>query len=154
MTRLAVTSLAALALFGLYAGPAAAQLTTTFVSEARGDNANPCTFVAPCRSFQVAHDHTFPDGQITVLDPGTYGAVTITKSISIVNDGVGEASIPVSGGLTGISVNAPAGAGYVNLRGITIQGIGFGGGRGIVFNSGFSLWTNLPRRQSATTPKL
>ena len=60
--------------------------------------ANPCTFVAPCRSFQAGHDNTFPDGQITVLDPGTYGAVTITKSISIVNDGVGEASIPVSGG--------------------------------------------------------
>ena len=62
MTRLAVTSLAALALFGLDAAPAAAQLTTTFVSEAGGDNANPCTFVAPCRSFQAAHDNTLPDG--------------------------------------------------------------------------------------------
>src|SRR5947207_7738709 len=139
MTRLAVTSLAALVALHLYAGPAAAQLTTTFVSEARGDNANPCTFAAPCRSFQAAHDHTLSDGQITVLDPGTYGAVTITKSISIVNDGVGEASIPVSGGLIGISVNAPAGGGYVNIRGITVQGIGFGGGEGLRFNSGFSL---------------
>ena len=62
MTRLAVTSLAALVALHLYAGPAAAQLTTTFVSEARGDNANPCTFVAPCRSFQAAHDNTLPDG--------------------------------------------------------------------------------------------
>jgi len=139
MTRLAVTSLAALALFGLDADPAAAQLTTTFVSEARGDNANPCTFVAPCRSFQAAHDHTLSDGQITVLDPGSYGPINITKSISVVNDGIGEASIPVSGGLTGISVNAPAGGGYVNIRGITVQGIGFGGGTGLRFNSGFAL---------------
>ena len=139
MTRLAVTSLAALALFGLDAAPAAAQLTTTFVSEARGDNANPCTFVAPCRSFQAAHDHTLSDGQITVLDPGSYGPINITKSISVVNDGIGEASIPVSGGLTGISVNAPAGGGYVNIRGITVQGIGFGGGTGLRFNSGFAL---------------
>ena len=139
MTRLAVTSLAALALFGLDADPAAAQLTTTFVSEARGDNANPCTFVAPCRSFQAAHDHTLSDGQITVLDPGSYGPINITKSISVVNDGIGEASIPVSGGLSGISVNAPAGGGYINIRGITVQGIGFGGGTGLRFNSGFAL---------------
>ena len=139
MTRLAVTSLAALVALHLYAGPAAAQLTTTFVSEARGDNANPCTFVAPCRSFQAAHDHTLSDGQITVLDPGSYGPINITKSISVVNDGIGEASIPVSGGLIGISVNAPAGGGYVNIRGITVQGIGFGGGTGLRFNSGFAL---------------
>ena len=139
MTRLAVTSLAALVALHLYAGPAAAQLTTTFVSEARGDNANPCTFVAPCRGFQAAHDHTLSDGQITVLDPGSYGPINITKSISVVNDGIGEASIPVSGGLTGISVNAPAGGGYVNIRGITVQGIGFGGGTGLRFNSGFAL---------------
>ena len=139
MTRFAVTSLAALiVLLGLHAAPVNAQTTTSFVST-QGDDANPCSRLAPCRTFQSAHDKTFPDGQIMVLDPGSYGPVTIAKSSSIVNDGVGEASIPVSGGATGITVNAPAGAGYVNLRGITIQGIGFGGGRGIVFNSGFSL---------------
>src|SRR5262249_36891941 len=44
----------------------------------------------------------------------------------------------VSGGATGITINANAG-GYVNLRGITIQGIGFGGGTGLRFNSGFAL---------------
>src|SRR5262249_11198373 len=92
----------------------------------------------PCRSFQGAHDKTNPDGEITVLDPGGYGTVTITKSISIVNDGVGEASILVSGAATGITINGGAAA-YVNLRGITVQGIGFGGGQGLVFNSGFAL---------------
>src|SRR5262249_33949202 len=59
----------------------------------------------------------------------------ITKNISIVNDGVGEAGILVSGGATGIAVNTPADA-AVTLRGLTIKGIGFGGGSGIVFNNG------------------
>jgi hypothetical protein len=64
--------------------------------------------------------------------------VTLSQNISIVNDGVGEAGILVSGGGTGITVNAPAGA-AVTLRGITIKGIGFGGGDGIVFNTGAAL---------------
>src|SRR5262249_40884414 len=97
-----------------------------------------CDVSTPCRSFQRAHDATNDQGEVMVLDPGGYGSLVIRKSISIVNDGVGEASILVSGNATGITVNAPNGA-YVNLRGITIQGIGFGGGFGIIFNSGFSL---------------
>src|SRR5512144_3239990 len=113
---------------GLHAAPAQAQLSRTFVSAAIGNDANNCDRPTPCRTFQGAHNKTNPDGEITVLDPGGYGGLTITKSISIVNDGVGEASILVSGGGTGITVNAPPVAGYVNLRGITIQGIGFGGG--------------------------
>src|SRR5262249_30808094 len=91
-----------------------------------------------CRTFQAAHDKTFDQGEIAVLDPGGYGAVTITKSISIVNDGVGEASILVSGGVTGITINGNP-ATYVNLRGITVQGIGFSSGTGLRFTSGFSL---------------
>src|SRR5262249_51961413 len=64
--------------------------------------------------------------------------LAITKSISIVNDGVGEASILVSGGTIGITVHACQ-ACYINLRGITVQGIGFGGGSGLQFNTGFTL---------------
>src|SRR5262249_54323588 len=122
----------------LCALPAQAQSSRTFVSAAIGNDSNDCSRPTPCRSFQGAHDKTNPDGEVTVLDPGGYGADTITKSISIVNDGVGEASILVSGGTVGIKVAAGA-ASYVNLRGITIQGIGFGGGSGLGFNSGFSL---------------
>jgi len=132
-------SLTALAL--LFAGgphAAQAQLSRTFVSAARGNDANNCERATPCRSFQGAHDKTSPDGEITVLDSGGYGGVTITKSISIVNDGVGEASILVSGGVTGITVQGGA-ATSVNLRGITVQGIGFGGGFGLVFAGGSSL---------------
>src|SRR5262249_17416014 len=81
-------------------------------------------------TFQAAHDKTNDQGEITVLDPGGYGGLTITKSISVVNDGVGEAGMLVSGGSNGIFVNA-GGASYVNLRGLTIQGIGFGGSIGL-----------------------
>src|SRR6266498_4279651 len=134
--------LAILLTFGLHIASAQAQLVRTCVSMAKGSDANSSSFchcTTPCRTFAVAHDNTLPDGEITVLDPGDYGGLTITKSISINNDSGCEASITVSGGTTGIIVNAPNGAGYVNLRGLTIQGVGFGGGTGLVFNTGFSL---------------
>src|SRR5207302_3494871 len=73
---------------GLQVAPAHAQLARTFVSAATGNDVNDCNRLTPCRTFQSAHDKTFANGEITVLDPGGYGAVTITKTISIVNDGV------------------------------------------------------------------
>ena len=119
---------------GLVAGPAHAQLARTFVSAASGNDVNDCNRLTPCRTFQVAHDNTLTSGEITVLDPGGYGAVTITKSISIINDGVGEAGVLVSGGVNGITI-AAGGVARINLRGLTVKGIGFGGGNGIVFNN-------------------
>src|SRR5262247_2954096 len=140
MTRI-TSSLAALAILlalGLSSAPVHAQLARTHVSAATGNDANDCNRLTPCRTFQKAHDSTLAAGEITVLDPGGYGALTITKAISIINDGVGEAGILVSGGLNGISINAgPSDA--VSLRGLTVKGIGFGGGNGIVFNAGGSL---------------
>src|SRR2546421_11205365 len=115
-----LTILATLLALGLPLVPAQAQLSRTFVSAASGNDANDCNRPTPCRTFQGAHDKTNSDGEITVLDPGGYGGLTITKGVSIVNDGVGEASILVSGGANGITINAPAGH-YINLRGITIQ---------------------------------
>ena len=120
--------LATLLALCLHVASAQAQLVRTCVSMAKGDDNNSASFchcTTPCRTFATAHANTFSDGEITVLDPGDYGGLTITKSISINNDSAGEASITVSGGLTGIIVSAPAG-GYVNLRGLTIQGVGFG----------------------------
>jgi len=124
--------------FGL-AAPAKAQLARSFVSAEIGNDANVpnCSRTAPCRTFQAAHDNTLAQGEVTVLDPGSYGAVAITKNISIINDGVGEAGILVSGGSIGISVNA-AGA-SVTLRGLSIKGIGFGGGIGIRHVAGTGL---------------
>jgi len=142
MTKIkSLTLLATLLGLFLHVASAQAQLVRTCVSMAKGNNANAASFchcTTPCRTFAVAHDNTLPDGEITVLDPGDYGGLTITKPISINNDSVGEASITVSGGTTGIIVNAPA-DGNVNLRGLTIQGVGFGGGIGLRFNTGFHL---------------
>ncbi len=138
MTKIASSLLLAVLLaFCLHVAAAQAQYVRTCVS-ANGNDANTCHCSQPCRTFQRAHDQTLPDGELTVLDPGGYGPVTITKGISIVNDGVGEASIAVSvAGTAGITVNAPPG-GYVNLRGLTIQGVG-AGTIGLRFNTGFSL---------------
>ena len=51
-------------LLGLLASPAQAQLARTFVSNAAGNDANDCSRLAPCRTFQRAHDNTFPLGEI------------------------------------------------------------------------------------------
>ena len=136
-TTLALPVAGALVLaLGVGAAPAHAQQARTFVSGFGSDtNAPNCFRTAPCRSFQVAHDNTLANGEITVLDPGSYGAVTINRSISIINDGVGEAGMLISGGVAGATINAAA-TDKVSLRGLTIKGIGFGGGTGIVFNTG------------------
>lgn len=132
-----------LAVVAILLGPclatAAAQplLPRTFVSAVRGDDAADCNRAAPCRTFQGAHDKTDARGEIAVLDPGDYGPVTIDKAISIVNDGAGEAGV-LSADATSLTINAPAAA-RVNLRGLTIQGRGFGAGSGIRFNSGAML---------------
>jgi hypothetical protein len=136
--------LAALLAPCLQIASAQAQLVRTCVSLAKGSDANAstsCHCTTPCRSFATAAANTLADGEVTVLDPGDYGGLTITRSISINNDSGGEASITVHGNNTaGIIVNAPNGAGYVNLRGLTIQGVGFGSGQaGLRFNTGFSL---------------
>src|SRR5262249_28207051 len=129
----------AMSVLGLSLGtaPAHAQLARTYVSSL-GSDANDCNRPTPFRTFQHAHDQTLANGEITVLDPGGYGAVTITKAISIINDGVGEAGVLVSGGTVGIAIDGAA-TDAVSLRGLTIKGIGFGGGNGVGFNSGKSL---------------
>jgi hypothetical protein len=137
MARITSIAIAVLLSLSFHILPAEAQLARTFVSSL-GNDANDCNRLTPCRTFQRAHNQTLSLGEITVLDPGGYGAVTITKGISIINDGVGEAGVLVSGGLNGITIDAPA-TEAVSLRGLTVKGIGFGGGNGIVFNTGKSL---------------
>src|SRR5262249_41797027 len=99
--------------------PAHAQASRTWVSGV-GDDANPCSRTAPCKTFAGAISKTAAGGEISVLDPGGFGAVTITKSISITNDGAGEAGILASG-TSGITINAGAND-IINLRGIVIDG--------------------------------
>src|SRR5262245_19806862 len=129
-----LTVAAAVLAFGQLATPAHAQLARTFVSSL-GNDANDCNRPTPCRTFQGAHDKTLANGEITVLDPGGYGAVIINKTISIINDGVGEAGMLISGGVNGVTINAGPND-TVSLRGLTIKGIGLGSGNGIVLNGG------------------
>jgi len=97
MTRITLLlPLASLLALGLAAAPAQALNTRSFIS-ANGVDTNPCTRTAPCRTLQKAHDSTSPGGEINMLDPAGYGIVTITKAISIVDDGVGSAGNPGAG---------------------------------------------------------
>ena len=106
----------------LNATPAFAQATRTWVSGV-GDDANPCSRTAPCKTFAGAISKTAAGGEINVLDPGGFGAVTITKSITISSEGF-EAGVLVSG-TNGIVVNA-ASTDVVILRGLDFQGLGTG----------------------------
>src|SRR5215203_4285869 len=106
---------------------AQAQATRTWVSGV-GDDANPCSRTAPCKTFAGAISKTAAGGEINVLDPGGFGGVTITKSISILAEGV-TAGVLVSG-TNGIIVNA-ASTGVVVLRGLDIEGLGSGASPGL-----------------------
>jgi len=102
--------------------PANAQATRTWVSGV-GDDANPCSRTAPCKTFAGAISKTAASGEINVIDPGGFGAVTITKAITIRSDHV-EAGVLVSG-TNGIVVNV-ASTDNVVLEGLDIEGLGTG----------------------------
>ncbi len=98
-----------------------AQATRTWVSGV-GDDANPCSRTAPCKTFAGAISKTAAAGEISVLDPGGFGAVTITKSITI--NGEGTLAGILSSGTTGIIINAANIE--VRLINLSIHGAGTG----------------------------
>ena len=98
---------------------ASAQATRTWVS-GTGDDANPCSRTAPCKTFAGAISKTAAAGEINVIDTGGYGAVTITKSITIRSDHV-EAGVLVSG-TNGIVVSAGP-TDSVVLEGLDFDGL-------------------------------
>jgi hypothetical protein len=99
-----------------------AQATRTWVSGV-GDDANPCSRTAPCKTFAGAISKTAAGGEISVLDPGGFGVVTITKAITINGDGT-LAGI-LNAGTNGIIVNAGAND-IVYIRNVSINGAGTG----------------------------
>ncbi len=99
-----------------------AQATRTWVSGV-GDDANPCSRTAPCKTFAGAISKTAAGGEINTLDPGGFGGVTITKSITIRSDSI-EAGVLVAG-TNAIVVNAGA-TDTVILEGLDIEGLGTG----------------------------
>lgn len=100
-----------------------AQATRTWVSGV-GDDANPCSRTAPCKTFAGAISKTASGGEINVLDPGGFGAVTITKSITIDGSGGSIAGVLVSG--TNAIVVSAATTDVVTLRNLDIDGLGTG----------------------------
>src|SRR6266446_6443994 len=115
----------------LWSSAAQAQATRTCVSGV-GDDANPCSRTAPCKTFAGAISKTAAGGEIDALDPGGYGALTITKSITIDGGGGQVASVVVAAGANDT----------VTLRNIRVNGIrgtASGGLNGVQFNAGAAL---------------
>lgn len=114
-----------------FASMAEAQATRTWVSGV-GDDVNPCSRTAPCKTFAGAISKTATNGEINCLDPAGYGAVTITKSITIdCEDTQGSILASLTNGviLNGVNID-------VRLRGISINGAGNGINCIRILNSG------------------
>jgi len=107
----------------LSVAPASAQATRTWVSGV-GDDANPCSRTAPCKTFAGAISKTAANGKINCLDPGGFGAVTITKSLEIDCFSF-PGGILSAGTVAGVTVSTTANITVV-LRGIEIHGGGTG----------------------------
>jgi hypothetical protein len=110
---------AAAVVLALLGTQAEAQATRTWVSGV-GDDVNPCSRTAPCKTFAGAISKTAAGGEISVLDPGGFGAVTITKSITI--DGTGTLASILASGTNGIVINSASAV--VTLRNLQINGAG------------------------------
>src|SRR5438874_10111731 len=118
------------------ASSAHAQATRAWVSGV-GDDATPCSRTAPCKTFAGAISKTAPGGEIDALDPAGYGAVTITKAITIDGGGGQVASVLVSG-TNGIIVDAGS-SDVVILRNLRINGLSEAGLNGVEYLAGGAL---------------
>ena len=125
-------SLAVLVVALALPGSAVAQATRTWVSGV-GDDANPCSRTAPCKTFAGAIAKTDQGGEINVLDSGGFGAVTITKSITI--SAVGVTAGVLVAGTNGIVINTSSDVApgdpdrdVVTLKGLDIDGLGLSAG--------------------------
>jgi hypothetical protein len=132
---LSLATIVSVVVFQLFAAaPAQAQATRTWVSGV-GDDANPCSRTAPCKTFAGAISKTAANGEIDALDPGGFGALTITKAIKI--DGGGSYASVLVSGTSGIVIAAGA-SDVVTLRNLELTGLNTGID-GVRFISGGSL---------------
>lgn len=116
--RFTIKVLAIATLMFAFASIAQAQASRTWVSGV-GDDANPCSRTAPCKTWAGAISKTAACGEINALDPGGFGAVTITKSITL--DGTGTFASILASLVNGIVINAGAND-VITIRGISIDG--------------------------------
>ena len=94
-----------------------------------GDDTNPCSRTAPCRTFASAISKTAEGGEISVLDPGAYGSVVITKPITINGTpGAGYGSMLAQQGVNGVIINMNAADPYktVRLNWLDVNGVSTG----------------------------
>lgn len=135
ITRLALNMVVLLTVCLFCSTLAQAQATRTWVSGV-GDDVNPCSRTAPCKTFAGAISKTAAGGEINCLDPGGFGAVTITKSLKIdcyeAQGGILAASF------SGVIINAQT-TDKIILRGLNINGGGTGGIDGVRFLAGGTL---------------
>jgi hypothetical protein len=125
--RFTINALAGFVFILGFMSVAQAQATRTWVSGV-GDDANPCSRTAPCKTFAGAISKTATNGEIDCLDPGGFGAVTITKSITIDGSSTGVGGI-LNANVAGVIINITNALDIrktVVLRGISIQGAGSG----------------------------
>ena len=135
MKSSAVLALISAVFLALFAMPANAQSTRTWISGV-GDDVNPCSRTAPCKTFAGAISKTAAGGEINCLDPGGFGGVTITKAITFICGESGEAGVLVSS-TPGITVAAGV-TDKVVLQGLDIQGVP-SGTNGVNFVSGLEV---------------
>lgn len=132
MTRIAFGA----ALLMGFSTAAFAQATRTWVS-GTGSDANPCSRTAPCQTWSGALTKTAANGEISALDPGGFGAITINKGITL--NGTGTLAGILAASVTGVIVNAPLATDVIILRDISINGAGTTTGNGIRYLSGGTL---------------
>src|SRR6186997_3019638 len=130
---LAASVAAAMLVASSRAAPAAA-IQRTFVSTS-GNDANPCTRTDPCRNFAAAIANTLAGGEVVALDSGGYGAVSITKAVTIAGAPGAHVAITAFAG-NAVTVNAGA-ADTVVLRNLYLSGLG--ADNGIAFQAGGTL---------------
>src|SRR3984957_14781213 len=104
---------------GAFATQLSAQATRTWISGV-GDDVNPCSRTAPCKTWAGAISKTATGGEIDALDPGGFGALTITKSITI-DGGGGQVASVLTVGTPGITINGANSV--VILRNLDFNGL-------------------------------
>jgi hypothetical protein len=109
-------------LLSIFVSLANAQASRTWVSGV-GDDANPCSRTAPCKTFAGAISKTAVGGEIDALDPGGFGAVTITKAITL-DGGGGQVASILTNGTNAIVVTGTAATAVVTIRNLRFMGLG------------------------------
>jgi len=121
-TQLSIAVLATALTCSLATAPAHARARVFVASY--GNDANPCTFGSPCKTFQVAVNVVDPGGEVTAIDSAGFGPINITKAVTITSPAGIEAGIVLNSVGTepaGITINAGA-SDIITLRGLTVRG--------------------------------